>query len=102
MGPRARRGLLVRPLVPRLVIGCVMSNLDKLVDAFRRTIDLDDRNAVLQARYRQTHGWDSVAHMRLIGEIEAEFGVMLDTDDVIGMSSFEKACEILTRYAVQL
>ena len=45
--------------------------------------------------YGITEGWDSVAHMALIAEIEGAFRVMLSTDDVIDMSSFEKAREIL-------
>lgn len=49
-------------------------------------------------RYQEVKGWDSVAHMALIGEIEDQFGIMLDTDDVIDMSSYEKAKEILAKY----
>jgi len=79
-----------------------IDNLQKLIDAFSRSIDVDQRDDILRAQYRQTKGWDSVAHMRLVGEIEAEFDVMLDTDDVIAMSSFDKARQILTRYDVQL
>jgi hypothetical protein len=36
--------------------------------------------------------------MALIGEMEDRFGVMLETDDVIDMSSYEKAKEILSKY----
>jgi acyl carrier protein len=50
--------------------------------------------------YGQTTGWDSVAHMSLISEIETEFDIMLATDDVIGMSSFRKAKEIIARNGV--
>lgn len=48
--------------------------------------------------YSKTPEWDSVAHMALVAEIESAFDIMLDTDDVIGMSSYEKACEIVARY----
>ncbi len=49
-------------------------------------------------RYQEVEGWDSIAHMALIGEMEDRFGVMLETDDVIDMSSYEKAKEILSKY----
>jgi len=47
-------------------------------------------------------GWDSVAHMALIAEIESEFDIMIDTEDVIAMSSFRIAKEILAKYGVNL
>lgn len=50
--------------------------------------------------YRGIPEWDSVAHMQLVAEVEDAFDIMLDTDDVIGMSSFEVAKDILTKYGV--
>jgi hypothetical protein len=38
--------------------------------------------------------------MRLIAAIEAAFDIMLDTEDVIDMSSFPKSREILRKYNV--
>lgn len=52
--------------------------------------------------YRGIPEWDSVAHMQLVGEIEDTFDIMLETDDVIDMSSFVKAKEILGKYGVEL
>jgi acyl carrier protein len=51
-------------------------------------------------KYRGIPEWDSVAHMQLVAEIEDTFDIMLETDDVIGMSSFSVALEILARYGV--
>ncbi len=52
--------------------------------------------------YRRVEEWDSVAHMQLVGEIEQVFDIMLDTEDVIGMSSYPVAKEIVARYGVVL
>ncbi len=41
-------------------------------------------------------------HMQLVGEIEDTFDIMLDTDDVIGMSSYPVARQILAKYGVEL
>jgi acyl carrier protein len=51
-------------------------------------------------RYQVTPGWDSLAHMAIVGEMEDRFGIMLDTDDVLDMSSYGKALEILSKYGV--
>jgi acyl carrier protein len=49
-------------------------------------------------RYQEIETWDSLAHMALVGELEDRFGIMLDTDDVLDMSSFDKALGILAKY----
>ncbi|MGI6226030.1 MAG: phosphopantetheine-binding protein [Peptococcales bacterium] len=78
-----------------------MSNYKKYVDAFKVAIQQDDEDVVVKLQYRDM-GWDSVAHMVLMSEIENSFDIMLDTDDVIDFSSFEKGKEILKKYDVEL
>lgn len=50
--------------------------------------------------FRSIPQWDSVAHMQLVAEIEDEFDIMIDTDDVIDMSSYKVALHILAKYGV--
>ena len=45
-------------------------------------------------------GWDSLAHMVLVANIERTFDIMLDTEDVIGMSGFARAKEIITSHGI--
>ncbi len=77
-----------------------MEAIDKLKAAFHEAIPLQPDADFNQVAYGRIAGWDSVAHMALIAQIENTFDVMLDTDDVIGLSSFEKAKEILGKYGV--
>jgi len=49
-------------------------------------------------QYRGIEEWDSVAHMQLVAEIEDAFGIMLETEDVLGLNSFAAAEEIVVRY----
>lgn len=51
--------------------------------------------------YNTIPEWDSTAHMILIAEIENQFNIMLDTDDIIDMSSVAVAKSILAKYDVQ-
>jgi acyl carrier protein len=74
--------------------------LDRLQNAFRTALNLPDPVEWKEVAYGQTEGWDSVAHMALIAAIEIDFDIMIDTDDVIGMSSFAKAREILAKHGV--
>ena len=78
-----------------------MDNLDKLKEAFAEALDIDKERVVDTLEYNTIAEWDSVAHMSLIAEIEERFDVMLDTDDIIDMSSPLKAREILDKYEVK-
>lgn len=52
--------------------------------------------------YQDIDAWDSVGHMGLIAALEDEFGIMMETDDIIDFSSYEKGIEILKKYGVTL
>ena len=79
-----------------------MTDLDKLKDAFAQALGASPDSDFDNFAYAKTPGWDSVAHMNLIAAIESTFDLMLATEDVIAMSSFQKAREIVTRYGVSV
>ena len=66
--------------------------------AFSEALGVSKESIVDTLQYNTIDEWDSVAHMNLIGEIEDRFDIMLDTDDIIDMSSFAKAKEIVAKY----
>ena len=63
-------------------------------------INLSDISDALT--YQSIPQWDSVAHMTLIAAVEDEYGIMLDTDDIIDMSSVAKVKAILQKYGVEI
>jgi acyl carrier protein len=78
-----------------------MDTNEQLKNAFSQALGLDASTAFENLAYGSTEGWDSVAHMGLVAEIENTFDIMLATDDVIDLSSFPKAKEILGKYGIQ-
>ena len=76
-----------------------MDNIEKLKAAFNEGIGLD-KGKIDDSLSYGSGGWDSVAHMKLIAAIENTFDIMLDTEDVIDMSSFLKAKEIVAKYGI--
>lgn len=78
-----------------------MSSTERLRTAFRRALSLPDDYDVDGLEYRGIEKWDSLAHMSLVAEIEDTFDVMIDTDEVIDMSSFQVAKEILQKHDVE-
>lgn len=77
-----------------------MASSELLYQAFSTSLEipLGDVNDALS--YNSIPQWDSTAHMILIAELEDQFGIMLDTDDIIDMNSVAKAKEILSKYDV--
>ena len=78
-----------------------MTNLEKYNAAFMDSLELteDQLNGL---EYQAITAWDSVGHMGLIAAIEDAFDIMMDTEDIIDLSSYEKGKEILTKnYNIQ-
>lgn len=76
-----------------------MTNLEKLAKVFAETFGISEAETK-GLQYQGIEQWDSVGHMSLIAALEDEFDIQLDTDDIIDMSSFEKAQDILVKYNV--
>jgi len=72
----------------------------KLEDIFKEALELDDNIEIEKLVYNTIPQWDSIGHMALMAELEDAYDIMLDTDDVLDMSSFAKAKEILAKYDV--
>lgn len=77
-----------------------MSNNDKLYAAFAAGLHIGPDRINDDLTYNTIPEWDSVGHMALVVEIENAFDVMLDTDDIINLSSVGKAKELLSKYSV--
>ena len=75
-------------------------NADKLRDCFSRSLGIPQERVTDDLAYNSLKEWDSVAHMALVVELETEFDVMFDTDDILGMSTVARAREILTGLGV--
>ena len=73
---------------------------DRLRDVFVEALMLDDGVDVENLKYRDIEAWDSVGHMALVAAIEDEFDVQFETDQVIDMSSFKVALDMLRGFGV--
>ena len=80
-----------------------MNNLEKFSEAFTSTFEISE-DQLNGLKYQDIKAWDSVGHMSLIAALEDTFDIMMDTDDIIDLSSYEKGKEILAKdeYGVEL
>lgn len=78
-----------------------MTNLEKYTNAFVEGLGItEEQTAGLE--YQAIPEWDSVGHMNLVAAIEDAFDIMMETDDIIDLSSFEKGKEILKKYDIDM
>ena len=75
-----------------------MTALSKLINAFVIALEVEENEVDENLKYSDDKRWDSTAHMILIAQLENDFDVMFDIDDIIDMSSLTKAKEILIKY----
>ena len=73
-----------------------MNNLEKYNQAFVETFEITE-DQLPGLKYQDIEAWDSVGHMSLIAALEDAFDIMIDTDDIIDLSSYEKGKEILAK-----
>ena len=78
-----------------------MTNLEKYNNAFTENLQISE-GELQGLQYQGTELWDSVGHMTLMAAIEDAFDIMLDTDDIVDFSSYEKGKEILKKYDVEI
>jgi len=76
-----------------------MSNLEKYNKAFCDTLQIEEKQ-LKGLQYQGTELWDSVGHMSLMAELEDAFDIMMETDDIVDFSSYEKGMEILKKYDI--
>lgn len=75
-------------------------NAARLEEVFARALGIDPALVHDDLTYNSIPEWDSVAHMALVAALEETFDVMLDTSDIIDMSSVKVARAILARHSV--
>jgi acyl carrier protein len=78
-----------------------MTDDEKILCAVEESLQIGRERITENLTYNSIPEWDSVAHMVLVAALEETFGVMLDTDDIVAMSSIAQIRVILKKYNVQ-
>lgn len=78
-----------------------MTNLETYTNVFKEEFEVTEEEAKT-LKYQDIKTWDSVGHMGLIAKLEETFDIMMETEDIIDFSSFEKGKEILAKYDVEI
>ena len=78
-----------------------MENLKKYNEIFMENFEIQDESVLADNPTVLTlENWDSIAQMNLITRLEETFEIMMDPEDIVGLTSYQKGLEILSRYGV--
>ena len=79
-----------------------MNNKEKYQDIFTKSLSIDSKKFNENLKYNEIQEWDSIGHMSLMSALEEDFGITMETDDIVDFSSYKKGIEILKKYKVNL
>jgi acyl carrier protein len=79
-----------------------MTNLEKYNQIFLDVFNIESDVLNEEFSFNNVSTWDSIAHMGLIAQLEEEFDVMLDTEDILNFGSYENGKGILTKNDIEL
>ena len=72
-----------------------MKNKKEYIEIFSKSFGIDKKKFNEKIKYNDIPEWDSIGHMTLMSELEEEFKITLETDDIIDFSSYKKGIELL-------
>lgn len=78
-----------------------MDNLKKYNAIFCKVFNVSENALNEGFSFKDNPQWDSVSHLTLISELEEEFDVFFESEDILHYGSYLNGIEILKRYGVE-
>ena len=79
-----------------------MTNLEKYNNAFTKVFAVE--TTVLNDNFSKesVNEWDSVHQLNIVANIEEDFDIMLEPEDIMEFTSYEVGKNILSKYNIKL
>lgn len=74
---------------------------ERLQNVFSQALNVPASKVRDDLQYHSIPEWNSIGHMMLIGALEDEFGISIDSDDVVNMNNVAAIKEVLKKYGIQ-
>ncbi len=71
---------------------------NRIVEIFSQVLEIPSDAVVDTVALNDNPSWDSLRHLQLISELETEYGIELELDDIYAMNSFAVIKEVLNKY----
>jgi acyl carrier protein len=79
-----------------------MSSLSKYKEIFQDSLSIKPESFDENIKYNEIPEWDSIGHMTLVSNLESEFDISIEVDDILDFSSYKKGVELLKKYKVEI
>tara|TARA_Y100001936_G_C15554076_1_gene398926 strand:+ start:195 stop:437 length:243 start_codon:yes stop_codon:yes gene_type:complete len=79
-----------------------MENKTKYQETFIKSLSLDKEKFNEDLKYNEIPEWDSIGHMTLMSGLEEQFGISIETDDIVEFGSYKEGINILKKYNVNI
>ena len=77
-------------------------NAEKYDQIFIDTFVIPNKNDIYGYTFKMSPNWDSVGHMMLCAAIEDTFGIRLEGEDILSITSYEEGKKILAKYEIDM
>lgn len=77
-----------------------MANKEKYRNIFMNIFDVGNEELNETFNFKSIEKWDSFRHLTLIGELESEFDVIFESEDILNFIGYLNGIKILTRYGI--
>jgi acyl carrier protein len=79
-----------------------MNNIDRLNKVFIEVFEVEKHKLGSDFSIDNVDNWDSITQLSLVSDIEDEFDIMIDSDDILDFKSYDAAKIIIAKYEVNL
>ena len=71
--------------------------IEEIYDVFRSVLELsNDHDLKPSSAFEEVPGWDSLGHMRLIGEFEEMFDIEFEIEEIVDQNTILKIFELVS------
>jgi acyl carrier protein len=70
--------------------------LTKVRAAFQASFDVDPQSVTMETNASDVPGWDSMGHLSLASNLEQDFGITLDVDELLEMENVREIVRIVS------
>ncbi|MDJ0646041.1 MAG: acyl carrier protein [Flavobacteriaceae bacterium] len=79
-----------------------MENIKKYNKIFTAVFNVNETDLNGDFSITSVDNWDSITQLTLVSELEDEFDIMLDTQDILEFQSYEEGKKIVKKYNIEL
>lgn len=79
-----------------------MNNIEKYNKVFTAVFEVEENKLNEDFKVGNVDNWDSITQLALVSDLEEEFDIMIDTEDILGFKSYEVGKIILSKYDIEI